>query len=143
MPKDFIQLLYLSNAKPELKQQELDSILRVSRENNPSRDITGLLVFSNGVFIQVLEGGRSDVHKLFETICDDTRHQDVAILGEYNDQERIFAKWSMGFLQSTPDELTRITGSASMIGRGDILSLLANDEAEAVRFLKKFTKYVE
>ena len=143
MPKDFIQLLYLSNAKPELKQEELDSILQVSRKNNPSRDITGLLVFSNGVFIQVLEGPRSGVHKLFETICDDTRHQDVAILGEYNDQERIFAKWSMGFLQSTPDELTRITGSASMIGREDILSLLANDEAEAVRFLKKFTKYVE
>lgn len=143
MPEDFIQLLYLSNAKPELKQEQLDSILRVSRENNPSRDITGLLVFANGVFIQVLEGPRNAVHKLFETICDDTRHQDVAILGEYTGQERIFAKWSMGFLQSTLDELTRITGSASMIGREDILSLLSNDEAEAVRFLKKFTKYVE
>ena len=143
MTEDFIQLLYLSNAKPELKQEELDSILRVSRENNPSRDITGLLVFANGVFIQVLEGPRKAVHKLFEIICDDTRHQDVAILGEYTGQERIFAKWSMGFLQSTLDELTRITGSASMIGREDILSLLSNDEAEAVRFLKKFTKYVE
>jgi len=142
MPKDFIQLLYLSNAKPELKQEELDSILRVSRENNPSRDITGLLVFANGVFIQVLEGPSSEVHKLFEKICDDTRHQEVAILGEYRGQERIFTKWSMGFLQSTLDELTRITGSASMIGREDILTLLANDEAEAVRFLKKFTKYV-
>lgn len=142
MPKDFIQLLYLSNAKPELKQEELDSILRVSRENNPSRDITGLLVFANGVFIQVLEGPSSEVHKLFEKICDDTRHQEVAILGEYRGQERIFTKWSMGFLQSTLDELTRITGSASMIGREDILTLLANDEAEAVRFLKKFTRYV-
>tara|TARA_Y100001954_G_scaffold135267_1_gene144391 strand:- start:2174 stop:2605 length:432 start_codon:yes stop_codon:yes gene_type:complete len=143
MTEDFIQLLYLSNAKPELKQQELDSILRVSRENNPSRYITGLLVFANGVFIQVLEGPRKGVHQLFETICDDTRHEDVAILGEYTGQERIFAKWSMGFLQSTLDELTRITGSASMIGRDDILSLLSNDEAEAVRFLKKFTRYVE
>ena len=100
MPEDFIQLLYLSNAKPELKQEDLDSILRVSRENNPSRDITGLLVFANGVFIQVLEGPRNAVNKLFETICDDTRHQDVAILGEYTGQERIFAKWSMGFLLS-------------------------------------------
>ena len=49
----------------------------------------------------------------------------------------------MGFLQSTFDELTRITDSPNMIGREDILSLLSNDEAEAVRFLKKFTKYVE
>ena len=96
MPEDFIQLLYLSNAKPELKQEELDSILRVSRANNPSRDITGLLVFANGVFIQVLEGPRKEVHKLFETICDDTCGTvDVAILGEYTGQERIFAKWSM------------------------------------------------
>ena len=141
--QDFIQLLYLSNAKPELKQAELDKILEVSRKNNPSRDITGLLVFANGVFIQVLEGPSSEVTNLFETICDDTRHQEVAMLGEYVGQERIFSKWSMGFLQSTFDELTRITDSPNMIGRDDVLSLLSNDETEAVRFLKKFTKYVE
>ena len=143
MQEDFIQLLYLSNAKPELKQAELDRILEVSRKNNPSRDITGLLVFANGVFIQVLEGPSSEVTNLFETICDDTRHQEVAMLGEYVGQERIFSKWSMGFLQSTFDELTRITDSPYMIGRDDVLSLLSNDETEAVRFLKKFTKYVE
>ena len=143
MQEDFIQLLYLSNAKPELKQAELDRILEVSRKNNPSRDITGLLVFANGVFIQVLEGPSSEVTNLFETICDDTRHQEVAMLGEYIGQERIFSKWSMGFLQSTFDELTRITDSPNMIGRDDVLSLLSNDETEAVRFLKKFTKYVE
>ena len=143
MQEDFIQLLYLSNAKPELKQAELDKILEVSRRNNPSRDITGLLVFANGVFIQVLEGPSSEVTNLFETICDDTRHQEVAMLGEYVGQERIFSKWSMGFLQSTFDELTRITDSPNMIGRDDVLSLLSNDETEAVRFLKKFTKYVE
>ncbi|MAL61602.1 MAG: hypothetical protein CL563_01200 [Alphaproteobacteria bacterium] len=143
MQEDFIQLLYLSNAKPELKQAELDRILEVSRKNNPSRDITGLLVFANGVFIQVLEGPSSEVTNLFETICDDTRHQEVAMLGEYVGQERIFSKWSMGFLQSTFDELTRITDSPNMIGRDDVLSLLSNDETEAVRFLKKFTKYVE
>ena len=143
MQEDFIQLLYLSNAKPELKQAELDKILEVSRKNNPSRDITGLLVFANGVFIQVLEGPSSEVTNLFETICDDTRHQKVAMLGEYVGQERIFSKWSMGFLQSTFDELTRITDSPNMIGRDDVLSLLSNDETEAVRFLKKFTKYVD
>ena len=143
MQEDFIQLLYLSNAKPELKQAELDRILEVSRKNNPSRDITGLLVFANGVFIQVLEGPSSEVTNLFETICDDTRRQEVAMLGEYVGQERIFSKWSMGFLQSTFDELTRITDSPNMIGRDDVLSLLSNDETEAVRFLKKFTKYVE
>ena len=143
MQQDFVQLLYLSNAKPELKQGDLDGILEVSRRNNPPRDITGLLVFANGVFIQVLEGPNEQVHTLFETICDDTRHQEVAMLGEYVGQDRIFTKWSMGFLQSTFDELTRITDSPNMIGREDVLSLLSNDEAEAVRFLKKFTRYVE
>ena len=83
MQEDFVQLIYLSNAKPELKQAELDRILEVSRRNNPSRGITGLLVFANGVFIQVLEGPSTGVHKLFETICDDSRHQDVSMLGEY------------------------------------------------------------
>lgn len=143
MSEDFVQLLYLSNARPEMQQSDLDKILEVSRRNNPPRDISGLLVFANGVFIQVLEGPTGPVHRLFETICDDTRHQDVAMLGEYVDQERIFAKWSMAFIQSTFDELTKITDSPNMIGREDVLSLLSNDQTQAASFLKKFTKYVE
>lgn len=143
MSEDFVQLLYLSNARPEMQQSDLDKILEVSRRNNPPRDISGLLVFANGVFIQVLEGPTAPVHRLFETICDDTRHQDVAMLGEYVDQERIFAKWSMAFIQSTFDELTKITDSPNMIGREDVLSLLSNDQTQAASFLKKFTKYVK
>lgn len=143
MSEDFVQLLYLSNAKPELTQPELDSILATSRRNNPSRRISGLLVFANGVFIQMLEGPSSAVHKLFDTICDDTRHNDVAIIDEYLNQEKLFAKWSMAFIQSSFDELTRITDTGEMLNRDDVLSMLSNDKTQAARFLKKFANYIE
>ena len=143
MSEDFVQLMYLSNSKPELKQSDLDAILEVSRRNNPSRGITGLLVFANGVFIQVLEGPTKEVHKLFETICDDSRHEAVAIIAEYIDQEPLFAKWSMAFIQSTFDELTKITDTPKMLNRDDVLELLSNDKTKAARFLKDFATYVD
>tara|TARA_Y100001934_G_scaffold274873_1_gene368158 strand:- start:8432 stop:8863 length:432 start_codon:yes stop_codon:yes gene_type:complete len=143
MAEDFVQLMYLSNSKPELKQSDLDAILEVSRRNNPSRGITGLLVFANGVFIQVLEGPTTEVHNLFETICDDSRHEAVAIIAEYLDQERLFSKWSMAFIQSTFDELTKITDTPKMLNRDDVLELLSNDKTKAARFLKDFATYVD
>lgn len=91
----------------------------------------------------MLEGPSSAVHKLFDTICDDTRHNDVAIIDEYLNQEKLFAKWSMAFIQSSFDELTRITDTGEMLNRDDVLSMLSNDKTQAARFLKKFANYIE
>lgn len=83
MPEQLTQLLYISNSTPELDQRDLDSIIEKSRQNNPARDISGLLIYADGIFIQVLEGNQPQVHQLFEKICDDNRHDSVEIVGEY------------------------------------------------------------
>lgn len=143
MPDQFVQLLYLSNPKPELRKRDLDEILEKSRQNNPATEISGLLIFADGVFIQVLEGFAEQVHGLFEKICDDSRHEDVEIIAEYAVKDRLFAKWSMAFIQSTFDELTEITGTAGMLSRGDVLTLLSNDQTKAARFLKDFAQQID
>ena len=74
----------------------IDAILEQSRRNNPRRGITGMLCFSDDLFIQVLEGGRDEVCTLFNTIVRDQRHTEVRILSFEEISERRFGNWTMG-----------------------------------------------
>lgn len=91
-----VRLLYASRAAAPLTPAVLDSILEQSRARNPSAGITGLLCFSDDLFIQVLEGGRDAVSTLFEAIIRDKRHHKVQILSFEEIRERRFASWTMG-----------------------------------------------
>lgn len=91
-----VRLLYASRAVPAVDQEELLSILRQSKAHNPTVGVTGVLCFSGGIFLQVLEGGRSAVNRLYNRIAADTRHTDVELLLYEEIGERRFASWSMG-----------------------------------------------
>ena len=91
-----VRLLYASRAVPALDQEELVSILKKSKANNPALGVTGVLCFSEGIFMQVLEGGRSNVNKLYHRIATDSRHTQVELLCYEEIGERRFAGWSMG-----------------------------------------------
>jgi hypothetical protein len=88
--------MYVSRAVPAVDQEELLVILRRSKANNPVLGITGVLCFSEGIFLQVLEGGRSAVNRLYNRIATDHRHTQVELLGYEEIGERRFAGWAMG-----------------------------------------------
>jgi hypothetical protein len=91
-----VRLMYASRAVPAVDQEELVSILKKSKANNAKSGVTGALCFSEGIFIQVLEGGRNAVNKLYNRIANDGRHTDVVLLSYEEIDERRFAGWSMG-----------------------------------------------
>ena len=91
-----VRLMYASRALPNVTQEELGSILRKSKSNNPPAGITGVLCFSQGIFLQVIEGGRSAVNKLYNQVVADPRHTDVELMIYEEIGERRFAGWSMG-----------------------------------------------
>ena len=93
-----VRLMYTSRAVSPVDQEELSAILRQSKATNPARGITGVLCCCNtgGVFIQVLEGGRAAVNRLYNRIVADPRHTDVTLLTYEEIAERRFAGWSMG-----------------------------------------------
>ncbi len=91
-----VRLLYASRAAEPVATAILDEILGQSRQNNPGKGITGLLCFSNGIFVQVLEGGRDEVCELFNAIVRDERHHDVKLLVYEEIAERHFGSWTMG-----------------------------------------------
>jgi hypothetical protein len=91
-----VRLMYASRALPTVDQEELQAILRQSKAGNPKHGITGVLCFSEGIFLQVLEGGRSAVNQLYNRIAADPRHTQVELLSYEEIGERRFAGWSMG-----------------------------------------------
>ena len=91
-----VRLMYVSRAVPAIDQEELIAILRKSKANNPNLGVTGVLCFSEGIFLQVLEGGRSAVNRLYNKIAADARHTQVELLSYEEIGERRFAGWSMG-----------------------------------------------
>ena len=91
-----VRLMYASRVAEGLKPDALNAILRKSTLNNPPAGITGVLCFSGSVFLQVLEGGRSQVSALYNRIAADARHHDVVLLSYEEIAERRFAGWAMG-----------------------------------------------
>jgi hypothetical protein len=88
--------MYASRAANSVDQDSLLAILKKSKVNNAAAGITGVLCFSGGIFLQVLEGGRLPVSMLYSRIASDPRHSDVMLLCYDEIGERRFAGWSMG-----------------------------------------------
>lgn len=91
-----VRLIYCSRPVPGVDQEELQAILKKSRQNNARQGITGVLCCSDGYFIQVLEGGRAAVNQLYNRIVVDSRHGDITLLDYEKVQERRYAGWAMG-----------------------------------------------
>ena len=90
-------LIYVSAATEPMTTEALDELLAVSRRNNEARRLTGMLLYKNQRFMQVLEGDDSVVANLFDTVKHDPRHKRIDILRYEHIQYRSFPDWSMAF----------------------------------------------
>ncbi|WP_165352834.1 BLUF domain-containing protein [Loktanella sp. IMCC34160] len=110
-PASIHRLVYLSDGKPGLSKADLTAILEKARRNNPSKGLTGLLLYHEGRFFQVLEGDMAQVMACFSKIMMDPRHTSVAILTAGPAEARAFPGWSMGYAEV--DELPTMARSAA------------------------------
>jgi hypothetical protein len=90
-----VRLLYASRAI-DTSPAAIESILGQSRQHNPACGITGILSYGSGIFLQAIEGGRTEVNKLYAQIIRDERHRDVELLHYVEIEERRFGGWTMG-----------------------------------------------
>ena len=94
-------LVYTSHAVKPFSEDDLLQLLKQCRTFNKSKSITGMLLYIQGKFIQVLEGEKIDIQRLYASIYTDPRHKRVSLIIEGNSPDRIFKDWSMGFKQLT------------------------------------------
>lgn len=100
-------LIYVSNATRQFNSDHLLDILRVSRESNANVSVTGMLLYKNRSFMQLLEGPEEVVRELLEKIKEDPRHYGLMTLQEGTVPERHFPDWSMAFEDMEGDASTQ------------------------------------
>jgi hypothetical protein len=108
--KQLIQISYVSEASAPMSADQLLALLAQCRANNVSRELTGMLLYGNGTFLQVLEGDDEVVDRLVDTIAADTRHGRMQRLGRKTIAHRQYADWTMGFDRITEEGLSQIEG---------------------------------
>ncbi len=129
-------LIYTSMAAPQFDATQLEPLLKQARDNNQRIAVTGMLLYSDGNFFQVLEGEEPLLFKLFEIISTDSRHRKVVKILQEPIARRAFSDWSMGFAEVDPSEFQQVEGLNDFFQRGQ--SFVALKQGRAKRLLSAF-----
>lgn len=103
-------LVYVSTARHLMDEAELLAILEVSRARNTADNITGMLLYKDGSFMQVLEGRSGDIENAYERIGKDHRHEGLILLRKGKTEKRNFPSWSMGYRTVNAEDMENIPG---------------------------------
>ncbi len=88
-------LVYISSAVKQFTKDDIAGLLTVSRKNNEKHGLSGVLLYADGGFIQVLEGEKHQLDLTYrKTLCD-PRHQNILELYREVTSEPVFRKWKM------------------------------------------------
>jgi hypothetical protein len=103
------ELLYTSVAPTGLSETELKEILEKARLKNKNIRISGMMIYHDREIIQLLEGEKSTVRELFQTIFEDSRHTSVDVFYQGEIKERAFTDWSMAFKSLDENMIKAVT----------------------------------
>ena len=116
-PDALYHLGYVSTEAVKFSEEALVALLSEARNANADRDVTGLLLYREGSFYQVLEGSESAVMATFQEIEGDPRHKEVRILFHGETDAREFADWKMGFLNLDGVDVDTLSGFSDFMTR--------------------------
>jgi hypothetical protein len=108
-------LVYVSSAVDLFSEIELEELLKKARANNHRLDITGMLLYQGGNFMQLLEGPKEKVLSLVDTIKLDPRHRGFMALLQQEREEREFGEWEMGFKKLDRDTAAEVPGYSDFL----------------------------
>jgi hypothetical protein len=112
------EIVYMSLACDSMSSDELGALLDDSRAHNQAAGITGMLIYHEREFMQLIEGERSVIEALYQRIEADPRHQQVYQLWEGPIATRNFVDWTMAFAALDDETLKQHTGYASLKDEG-------------------------
>ena len=97
LQQPLLSLVYSSRAVVGFGLDDLDELLAHSRRANADSGVTGLLLFKDHRFLQLLEGPVAAVREKMAFIAEDPRHDHVTVLLEEDVPTRQFPEWTMGY----------------------------------------------
>jgi hypothetical protein len=108
-------LVYVSSAAIQFSDEQLRALLEQSRRSNAANDISGMLLYKGGNFMQLLEGEELEVDSAFNKIARDPRHSGCMILLKSHAEGRMFPEWSMAFRNLNDPSVTELPGFSSFL----------------------------
>lgn len=133
-----IHLIYVSTAREEFDTAELDRILESAARHNALQNVSGMLLYAGGNFMQVLEGEESAVDETYARVDKDPRHSDVYLLVREPISQRDFAQWRMGFRRLGATDAASNSAFAPLFVRGFVSTSLRAKPGLALDMLKSF-----
>lgn len=136
-----ICLVYVSIESRPMSPQDITDILETAREFNAKHDITGMLLYRTGYFIQALEGEEEQVRSLYDSIAGDDRHRNVLLVYNKPIEERSFGNWSMGFKNLEGIDTEGLEGYTDFLNE-PITPEVIGDGSRAKAFMELFREEV-
>lgn len=103
MTVPLFKVSYISQARGEFDDLKLNALMAVSQARNIDNDLTGVLAYGNGHFVQILEGPIGPLATVMRSIRADERHGGLAIVGPVPIARRNFPDWCMARLKFEPE----------------------------------------
>lgn len=130
-------VIYNSAAVAPMGDDALAELLQQAQKTNAALNITGMLLYADGSFFQVLEGPADAVDTLIDRITIDPRHERLTVIIREPIARRAFAEWSMSFGQLDRADLRSVEGVDHSFADGGLLTRV--DEGRARNLLEAFS----
>ncbi|MBK5215059.1 MAG: BLUF domain-containing protein [Flavobacteriaceae bacterium] len=86
-------IVYISNSVKLIEENTLNKLFLQTMLNNTLKNITGVLIYKEGTFIQILEGKAPALNNLFKKIQTDVRHNNITKILDRMNAKRLFGKF--------------------------------------------------
>ena len=134
--------IYVSSAVELFSEAELQALLETSRKNNEKADITGMLLYKDGNFMQLLEGPKEAVKSVLNRIHADPRHRGMLTLLQEEHAEREFEDWAMGFERLGSRDSVEIPGYSDFLELPLTSEQFLKNPSKSLKLLLNFKKVV-
>ena len=133
-----VQLIYISTATQQHDEVALKDIMESASQKNEPESVTGMLLYCDGNFMQVLEGESEAVEATYSRISRDLSHKDIIEVLRQPVTQRSFGHWSMGFRAIRPSELLSRPAYAPFFDGGFVAANLGAQPSLALEMLQDF-----
>lgn len=132
------QIIYLSTAVGPMNDVALSNLLAHSRDKNKALGITGLLLYFEGNFMQLLEGTKRDIKSLYNEIRADERHKNIVTVVEEEVADRLFPEWHMAFKSTSMGEIRKMPAYKDITESQFLYNIKDNNDNYSLMILQMF-----
>ena len=126
-------MVYASTAVGSWSDTELEELLVQARRDNERLGVTGMLLYSEGSFIQFLEGEKKTVMMMYDKILKDPRHRNAIKLWKAPFHREIFRIGLWGFERSANLIVIKLSGYTNFLEKDFPVTEFQNNPTDICR----------